>query len=101
MHKIKIGGSQYPVAPTMGAMLEFRQITGKEVSDMSGDMDMIMTYLFCLVKSACRREKVEFPHETVMDFADNIDMEDFVKWQSDSEDLAPKSEAKETAKKKK
>lgn len=80
MKTITLNGNEYPVVMTMGAMLEFKQLTGMELADLQGsDWDTLNTYFYCLVKSSCRREKKEFPFENPMEFADALDLQEFTR----------------------
>ena len=81
IQKIRIGDQLYPAYQTMGAMLAFKQETGKEVTEIPAtDISSMMVYLFCVVRSACRREKVEFPFTDTQLLGDGITLEDFKGW---------------------
>lgn len=56
--EIKIDGKEYPCRQTMGAMLRFKQETGKEVTEIGGNLSDICAYLFCCVASACKKDNV-------------------------------------------
>lgn len=77
--KIKIDGKEYPCRQTMGAMLRFKQETGKEVTEIGGNLSDICTYLFCCVASACKKDNVSFDM-SLMDFADSITPDDLNQW---------------------
>ena len=77
---ITVDGKEYPCRPTMGAMLRFKQETGREVTQIElGDLSGLVTYLWCCVLSACKREGVDFPL-SLMDFADAIAPQDVALW---------------------
>lgn len=77
---ITIDGKQYPCAHTMGAMIRFKEETGREVTGIQPDaVSDLAVYLWCCVVSACRREGVEFKYQ-LMDFADRIALEDLSRW---------------------
>ena len=77
---ITVDGKEYPCRPTMGAMLRFKQETGREVTQIEpGDLSGLVTYLWCCARSACKREGVDFPL-SLMDFADAIDPQDVALW---------------------
>lgn len=78
MKTIKCYNREYPAYPTMGAMRRYTLLTGKDVTSMSNADDMI-TYLYCVVQAASRREGVTFD-ETLDDFADGLAVEDFNAW---------------------
>ena len=81
IQKIRIGDQLYPAYQTMGAMLAFKQETGKEVTEIPAtDISSMMVYLFCVVRSACKREKVEFPFTDTQALGDGITLEDFKGW---------------------
>lgn len=78
---IKVNGDSYPCKPTMGAMLRFRELTGKEIDKMDAtSISELCTFLFCCVASACNREKKPFTM-SLMDFADQVSPEDMAEWQ--------------------
>lgn len=81
IQKIRIGDKEYPAYQTMGAMLAFKQENGREVTEIPAtDISAMMIYLFCVVRSACKREKVEFPFTEVQELGDGITLEDFKNW---------------------
>ena len=78
--RVNINGVDYPCRPTMGAMLRFKNETGKEVTDIDmNSFSDICTYLYCCIKSACNADKIEFGY-TLMDFADGISPEAMTQW---------------------
>lgn len=76
---IKVGGKEYPCYPTMGAMLRFKDATGREASQMTNSLSDMATYLWACVTSACNRENKDFGM-TLQDFADAIDTEEMESW---------------------
>lgn len=76
---IEIDGKEYPCRQTMGAMLRFKQETGKEVTEIGGNLSDICAYLFCCVASACKKDGVPFDM-SLMDFADSITPDDLNQW---------------------
>lgn len=76
---IAINGEAYPCSPTMGAMLRFKQETGKEVTEMDGGFTDLCVYLWCCIVSACHREGKKFDMD-LMTFADSIDPEAMAEW---------------------
>ena len=82
---ITIQGKEYPCRMTMGAMLEFKNRTGKEVTDISGtDLSLVVTLLYCCLLSSCRADKVTFPFENEIGMADHMSPEDLAGWQNDT-----------------
>ncbi|PKO97074.1 MAG: hypothetical protein CVU12_02050 [Bacteroidetes bacterium HGW-Bacteroidetes-7] len=71
MRTIKIAETQYPVRITMGAMREFRKLSGKEVEEISGSSD-VGEFLYSCALSTCRAEAIAFDL-TVEDFTDSLD----------------------------
>lgn len=78
--EITVDGIAYPCSPTMGAMLRFKQETGREITqiDPSSFTDLC-TYLWCCVASAAKREGKPFDY-TLMDFADSLTPETMTEW---------------------
>ena len=75
---VEIDGVEYPAEVTCGAMVRFKEETGKEVNQINGVSDTIV-WLWCCVKSACSKEKKEFPYSAV-EFADQCTMETLNAW---------------------
>ena len=64
----------------MGAMLRFKQETGKEVTEIDpGSFSDLCTYLWCCVKSASKADGLDF-NLSLMDFADNVTPEEATEW---------------------
>ena len=72
MKTINLNGNEYPVRVTMGALREFKKLTGKDVEQIAGTSD-IGDFLFACAVSACRADKVEFK-ETIDTFVDQLDI---------------------------
>lgn len=78
--EIEIDGAIYPCRMTMGAMVLFKEQTGREVTDIdAGSLSDMCRFLWCCVKSASRRDKVEFPL-TFEDFADGVTPDIILSW---------------------
>ncbi len=77
--KIEIDGKEYPMRLTMGAMSIFAKETGKDVSEMSGDVLDMGVFVYGCVKSACRKDGVNFPY-TLEEFLDSCDVETLTGW---------------------
>ncbi len=97
--EIKINGEAYPCSPTMGAMLRFKQETGKEITEIDPtSFTDLCTYLWCCVASAAKREGKKF-EMSLMDFADSIMPEDMTAWgQSIMSEPEPEEDSKEEKK---
>ncbi len=76
---VNVGGKSYPCYFTMGAAIAFKDITGRDTTEMADGLADFAVYLYACCKSACRREKADFPFEDVQDFADGIDMEEITR----------------------
>lgn len=80
--EIVVNGKAYPCYTTAGAMLRFKDLTGKEVSEIGAkDTSLHIKYLWCCVVAASKREGKEFSIP-LMDFADCMTDEEIAKWQS-------------------
>ncbi len=71
---VNIDDEVYPIRLTMGAIVRFKQETGKELAEAEGSVDNA-TLIWCCIKSACNREKKAFDY-SLMDFVDNIDVDE-------------------------
>ncbi len=72
MTKIQIKGIEYPCRVTMGAMLRYKRESGEDVSKLKDDnMEGLVLFLWCCVKSACNADGVDFPYN-VDEFADAL-----------------------------
>ena len=62
--KIKVGGKEYPCRVTMGAMVRFKNESGKDVSAMEKtNISELVLFVYCCVKSACNADKVAFDYD--------------------------------------
>lgn len=78
--EITINGTAYPCSPTMGAMLRFKQETGREITEIDPtSFTDLCTYLWCCVVSAAKREGKPFDL-SLMEFADSLTPEDMAEW---------------------
>lgn len=77
--EITINGKAYPCRQTMGAMLRFKHETGKEVTEIKGDLSDLCVFLWCCLVSACKADDVEFGM-SLMDFADSVSPDDLSAW---------------------
>lgn len=78
--EIEINGKRYPCQRTIGAIMTLEQVTGKSADNI--DMTSVTNaciLLWACVKSACKREGVEFGY-TLDEFADNITEDDLTAW---------------------
>ena len=83
---IKIDGKSLPCFPTMGAMLRFKEETGRDVTEVKPhEVSAVCVYMWCCVKSACAREGEPFDY-TVQDFLDRVDPASLAAWQESQAD---------------
>ncbi len=73
--EISLNGEKYPYRETMGAMLAFKEETGRDTPTDTADS---VRYMYHVVKSNCRREGREFKL-SFQDFADALDGEEFIR----------------------
>ena len=79
--EITVNGETYPCYQTAGAMLRFKDLTGKEVAEIRvTDISDLIRFIWCCVVSACAREKKSFPL-SLMDFADAMTPDQMQEWQ--------------------
>lgn len=78
MNTIRIGGKEYPCYVTMGAMLRYKRLTGREVNE-AGGLSTSLEYCYCAVASACAAEGVEFGLDC-QDFCDRLSPAEFQRW---------------------
>lgn len=72
MTKIQIKGIEYPCRVTMGAMLRYKRESGEDISKLKDDnMEALVLFLWCCVKSACNADGVDFLYN-VDEFADAL-----------------------------
>ena len=76
---IEIEGKKYPCRQTMGAMLRFKQETGKDVSEIGNGFSDLCAYLYCCVASASKHDGIAFEY-SLMDFADSLTPQDLEMW---------------------
>lgn len=97
--EVTINGKAYPCRQTMGAMLRFKQETGKEVTDIDGGLSDMCTFLWCCVVSACKADGVEFGM-SLLDFADSLTPEEMEDWSKSVSSVSEESETGDEKKRK-
>lgn len=75
---VNVGEKEYPCYFTMGAALTFKNLTGKDTTEMKGMADFA-AYLFACCQSACRRERLKFPFDDMQEFADGVDADEIIR----------------------
>lgn len=86
---IKIKDKEYPCDSTMGALLRFKRLTGKDVSQVNGDVGDSIAFLYCCCQSACNRDNLPFDL-SLDDFADGISLDDFKSYNNQIVDTSKK-----------
>lgn len=78
---IEVGGKAYPCHLTMGAMLLFKQNTGKDLADglNGGNLEEMLMFLWCCIVSTCRGDHVEFD-VSFEEFCDLVTPESMAQW---------------------
>ena len=88
-----VNGKEYPCYSTMGACLRFYEMTGKEVAQIKGWQSSLQCqYLYCCVKSACEREKMDFPYSP-LEFCDNVPLDQLLGWIESNAERVTEEEA--------
>lgn len=96
--KITIEGKEYPMRATMGAMDIFKKETGKDPSEMQQDSPVDITvFIYGCVKSACRKDKVDFPY-SLEEFEDSVDVDTILEWSDELSRQTPREDSKKKEK---
>ena len=98
--EITINGKAYPCRQTMGAMLRFKQETGKEVTELDNSFSDLCVFLWCCIVSACKHDGIEF-NLSLMDFADSVSPEEMTAWTDAVKEQQAEVEDNETTDEKK
>lgn len=70
---ITIKGVSYPCYVTMGALLLYKRITGREMNEVTTpSLEDTMQIIYCVAKAASMAEGIEFPFADVVDFASHL-----------------------------
>ena len=80
MNKVVLYGKEYPNRVTMGAMIDFKRATGKDVNEIGPDMELLTIFMFCSVRSACSADDVAVDLNFER-FAEGIDFSEFNRFQ--------------------
>ena len=106
---ITIQGRTFPCRQTMGAFLRYKRETGREATDMQGNMTDMLTFLYCCIVSACQADGMAFqwleasgtPHDyTLIDFADRVTVDDINQWTEHMQAASAEAKANEGEQKK-
>lgn len=99
--EITVNGKTLPCGLTMGAMLQFKELTGREVSEIQQqNVSDLVAYLYCCTASACRRNGVEFTM-SLLAFADALDPDALDAWVKSLTEQAQAAEAADESEEKK
>lgn len=98
--EITINGKAYPCRQTMGAMLRFKQETGKEITKLNDSFSDLCVFLWCCIVSACKHDGIEF-NLSFMDFADSVSPDEMTAWTDAVKEQQTEVESNETSVEKK
>lgn len=73
--RLRVGGREYPAYFTMGAQRRYKNAHGSMETPAADDIDAAITFLYCMTRSACNAEGVEFDLDEET-FADRLLPED-------------------------
>ena len=74
--RITFNGAAYPMVLTMGALLDFKRLTGRDAAQLDGeDLEGLLALCYCCIRSASRVEGIDFPH-TFEEFCDRCTIEE-------------------------
>ena len=75
----------------MGAMVRFKRESGKDIREVNQtDVDLMLMFVWCCVKSACNADEVEF--DIAFDrFVDMLEPEDFTEFFGDVQETQKKT----------
>lgn len=91
--EVVINGASYPCRPTMGAMVRFREIANKDITQLENNFTDMCKYLYCCVASASAADGIAFDLD-FMAFADAICPDDLNNWFKNlQEEIAAETEA--------
>ena len=71
--RLRVGDRELPCRVTMGAMVRYKRATGRDVGSLdTGDVEGLVTFMWCCVASACAADRTEFGM-TVEELADHLE----------------------------
>lgn len=77
---ITLRGITYPLTVTMGAFLEFKRLTGKDVSEADlTQLSSVTELLYCIVKVNAMTQKLPFEFADEIAFASHLTPDDLRK----------------------
>lgn len=70
---IKIKGKEYPIRPTMWALLQFKREKNKSVSEIKDDeIEDLLYWTYLCVKNSCKQDGIDFAM-TFEDYCEYVD----------------------------
>jgi hypothetical protein len=75
---IKVKDKEYPIRPTMWALLQFKREKGKNVSELNDtDLEDLLYWTWLCVTSSCKQDGIAFdiPFEEYIEFVQDSPME--------------------------
>ncbi|MDE6801752.1 MAG: hypothetical protein K2J06_03205 [Muribaculaceae bacterium] len=76
-----IDGKEYPCTRTMSANFDFKDVTGKEVSEMDPtSITELLIFIWACLRGACKRAEIDFPYPTPRDLAVYLDDSHIEQW---------------------
>ncbi len=78
-------GKEYPCRITMGAMIRFKRMTGRDISEMDGSVDDMATLIYCATASACAADGKKFEY-TRDEFCDRLDSDEMTNFAANMQD---------------
>ena len=77
---ITINGETYQCRMTLGAMMQFKELTGREVSEVKTDeLSALATLLYCCAASGARIEGKNVSL-SLQEFADSVSVDELSAW---------------------
>lgn len=81
--EISIDGQKLPMRATMGAMKQFKKLTGRDSKDMDQNSpEDVTTFIYCCICSACRKDGKDFKM-SLDEFLDSVDVDTINGWSAE------------------
>ena len=74
--RITISGTEYPIIITMGALLRFARLTGKDASNIGASTTDTVMFIWCCLESSAKHQGKGLPWKDLEDFADSLLLSD-------------------------
>lgn len=93
MRKIKLLGKEYPYTASMGALIRYKEVSGKDVSeDTDADASSVILMMWCGVKAACSALDITFDMD-LQQFTDALEPEEFIAFLKSNSEVKKKEDA--------